>query len=163
MFYGLEGKKIILMDECHHLLENNVEFVGRMFIELRKQMVAPIALTQNYDDFLNSKIGRVIAVNSFNKIFFRQEIASSDFVTDFDKKKISSLVTKKGEYSEFYLKTSVNRKILRYLPSELEYELFTSDYEENLRQQAFFEHLTKVGFDFNKIIEAWVRIKYALN
>lgn len=161
-FYSLEGKKLILMDECHHLLKNNVGFVEKLFRELRKQMGSPIALTQNYSDFVGSEVGRVIAANSFYNIFFHQNIEESSFIDEFDKHQISSLQTVKGLYSEFYLKTEQNKKTLRFVPSKLEYELFTSDYSDNLSQKTFFKHLEACGFEYKKIMDAWVKVKYAM-
>lgn len=162
-FYSIEGRKILLMDECHHLLKSNIDFVEKVFRELRKKMGAPIALTQDFNDFISTPIGQVIANCSFYKIFFEQSISRSEFITDFDFDAISSVKTKKGQYSEFYLKSENHKKILKYVPTNFEYELFTSDYLDNKDQGRFMNMIEKLGYSFKEQLNMWVRFKYEIN
>ena len=125
-----KGRKLLILDECHYLLENNASFIEKNFRELRKKNGGVIALTQNFEDFSHSKIGRVIANNSFYKFFFKQNLHQSEWLDSFDLSRISFLKGEKGVFSEFYLKSFTNFKIIRFNASKLEKKLFSSTYEE---------------------------------
>ena len=158
-FNKLEGKKVMIMDECHSLLRNNAEYIETRFRELRKSFGAPIALTQSFDDFIRSDIGRIIAENTYYKFFFKQNIRLTEFVNEEDQAIINNLVTQKGVRSEFYLKSDFNKKSMSYFPSKLEYELFTSDYQDNQFFKTFYEENIKY-FNFKDLMHRLVEFKY---
>ena len=66
----------------------------------------------------------------------------------------------KGEYSEFYLKCSDFKKIMRYYPSTYEYELFTSDPAETQKQNRFLNYSKQMGWTLEQSIKAYARLKY---
>jgi type IV secretory pathway VirB4 component len=159
-FKDLKGKKIFVFDECWHLLEKNTSYIGECFRTFRKQGASAIAITQMYTDFLEKPIGRAIIQNSFYKFIFSQDLKEDEYFSSHDVEKIKSLKSINGDHSQFYLKTPFNKKIIRYYQTPLEYELFTSNFEENQKFNKFHDDLIK-HFDFKEIIEKWQRIKYA--
>lgn len=159
-FKELKGKKIFVFDECWHLLEKNTSYIGECFRTFRKQGASAIAITQMYTDFLEKPIGRAIIQNSFYKFIFSQDLKEDEYFSHHDVEKIKSLKSRSGDYSQFYLKTPFNKKIIRYYQTPLEYELFTSNFEENQKFNKFHDEWIP-HFDFKEIIEKWQRIKYA--
>jgi type IV secretory pathway VirB4 component len=159
-FKDLKGKKVFVFDECWHLLEKNTSYIGECFRTFRKQGASAIAITQMYTDFLEKPIGRAIIQNSFYKFIFSQDLKEDEYFSSHDVEKIKSLKSINGDHSQFYLKTPFNKKIIRYYQTPLEYELFTSNFEENQKFYKFHDDLIK-HFDFREIIEKWQRIKYA--
>ncbi len=112
-----------------------------------------------YTDFLEKPIGRAIIQNSFYKFIFSQDLKDDEYFSSHDVEKIKSLKSINGDHSQFYFKTPFNKKIIRYYQTPLEYELFTSNYEENQKFYKYHDDLIK-HFDFKEIIEKWQRIKY---
>ncbi len=158
-FKELKGKKVFVFDECWHLLEKNTSYIGECFRTFRKQGASAIAITQMYTDFLEKPIGRAIIQNSFYKFIFSQDLKDDEYFSSHDVEKIKSLKSINGDHSQFYFKTPFNKKIIRYYQTPLEYELFTSNYEENQKFYKYHDDLIK-HFDFKEIIEKWQRIKY---
>jgi conjugal transfer ATP-binding protein TraC len=158
-FYNIKGKRLLLMDECHHYLRNNTEFIEKTFRELRSKGGSAIAITQNFNDFLSTQIGKIIASCSFHKIFFKQEMDLNEYLDSDEVKLIKSLRSSKGNYSEFRIVTDFYKKILRYYPTFKEYELFTTDYFEIQNQNAFLE---KINSDsYKDKFEIYLGYKYA--
>ncbi|MEK6624667.1 MAG: hypothetical protein AABY86_06855, partial [Bdellovibrionota bacterium] len=73
------------------------------------------------------QLGRVIIQNTYFKLFFKQALSESEFLDATGKSLLDSVLSKKGAYSEFLFLTETHKKPLRFYPSALEYELFTSD------------------------------------
>lgn len=153
---SLKGRKILVLDECHYLLNRNPEFIETKFREARKHMMSVIALTQDFNDFLDSKIGATIAKCSNTLMLFNHQLGTSEFLCEFDVQRISSARTVKRKYSEMYIKRgSGKRKIVRYYPSSDDYKIFTSDYSDNTEFIKFKQ--TPIGelFSNEDIIDIW--------
>ena len=129
------------------------------FRTFRKKGAAAIAITQSLDDFLETHFGRIILQTTYHKFIFHQPLGLHTGFDEFDRERIRNIRTKKGSYSEFYYKSSKHRKTLRYYPTPLEYELFTSDKLENERMLPFLEEHLKY-FCFQEAMDKWVRAKY---
>lgn len=158
-FYNMSGKRILLMDECHHYLRNNSGFIEKTFRELRSKGGSAIAITQNFNDFLSTNIGKIIASCSFHKFFFKQEMDSNEYLSKNEIDSIKSLRSSKGNYSEFKILTDFYKKTLHYYPTFKEYELFTTDYFEIQEQDKF---LNKINLEnYKDKFEIYLGYKYA--
>jgi len=130
-FKNLDGKKIFIFDECWHLLNKNADYIAECFRTFRKHQASAIAISQNLDDFSITQLGRVIIQNTYWKLMFRQSLSASEFMDTHTIDLINSIQSKKGEYSEFLLLSEDHKKPIRYYPTYLEYQLFTSDRQDN--------------------------------
>ncbi len=157
-FKNLKGKKIFIFDECWHLLLKNADYIAECFRTFRKHQASAVAISQNLDDFSESQLGRVIIQNTYFKFLFKQSLNASEFLDVHAKSLLDSIHSKKGEYSEFLLLTEEIKKPVRFYPSSLEYQLFTSDRGDNNQ----FEHyLAEKGkfIPFKEAIKNFTKIK----
>ncbi len=158
-FKHLEGRRIFIFDEVWSFLNKNADYITECFRTFRKHGASAIAISQGLEDFVQTPLGLAIAQNSFTKFYFNQSITQSSFIDQFDHIRIKELMTKKGSHSEFYLKSEVSRKRIHFYPTYLEYELFTSNYEDNLIFEAFLEENKKI-FKFWEVLDRYVHFKY---
>lgn len=159
-FKQLEGRRIMILEECWNLLSSVSTFVEEFYRTFRKKNASVWAVSQGFDDFTSSKIGRVIIQNSNHKLFFSQNLPESEFLTNFDVSRIESVRSEKGRFSEFYYKNSENRKILRYFASDLEVELFNTTPGASEQLEAFINQNSSI-FTYKDCVEKFTRIKYA--
>ncbi len=153
------GKRIFIFDECWNLLENNARYIAECFRTFRKHNASAIAISQNIDDFSETELGKVIIQNTFYKILFRQTVSNNVFLSPYEKELIQELRSQKRKYSEFIVISEDIRKIARFYPSAIEYELFTSDKSD---MESFDRYFKEVGqyFGFHRAIENYVSAKY---
>lgn len=158
-FKNLEGKRIFVFDEVWSFLTKNANYIAECFRTFRKHGASAIAISQGIEEFTQTPLGLVIAQNCFTKLYFNQHSQSKSFLDEFDQQRIKSLMTKKGSHSEFYLKSETIKKIVQFYPSYLEYELFTTNHEDN---QSFnvFRQLNENIFNFKEIMKRFVDFKY---
>lgn len=159
LFKSLEGRKIFVFDECWHLLERNATYIEECFRTFRKHNASAVAISQTLDDFAESKIGRVIINTSYTKFLFRQDIRESEFIDANAKRLLETVQSRKGLYSEFLYKSEVGLKPLRYVPTALEYELYTSDPADTESFKAYMEEKGRI-LSFKKAIENYTHIKH---
>lgn len=157
-FKALPDKKIFVFDECWHLLLKNADYIAECFRTFRKHQASAVAISQNLDDFSESQLGRVIIQNTYFKFLFKQSLKESEFLDNHSKSLLDSILSKKGEFSEFLLLTETTRKPLRFYPTPLEYQLFTSDRVDG---QQFETYLTDGGkyLPFAEAIINFTKIK----
>ncbi len=158
-FNHLEGKRVFIFDEVWDFLTNNAEYIAECFRTFRKSGASAIAISQGIDDFSETQMGKVIAKLCSTKILFQQTIEASSEITSFDVERIRELSTKRKEYSEFYVKTEHHRKIARFYPTALEYELFTSNHNDRNSFDRFHGHYAEY-FSFPEIMDRYVDFKY---
>lgn len=158
-FKHLEGRKIFVFDEVWSFLRKNASYVEESFRTFRKENASAIAISQALHDFTSTPLGRVIADLSYYKFLFSQNTDEVSGLTSFDKEKIKSIKSKKGFYSEFYLKTESLKKVLRFYPTTLEYVLFNTEPVEKIELQKF-ETIFAPFFGFKNIIERFIDFKY---
>jgi len=160
-FKQLEGRRIFIFDEVWSFLNKNADYITECFRTFRKHGASAIAISQGLEDFIQTPLGLAIAQNSFTKFYFNQSVTTSNFsfLDDFDQLRIKELATKKGSHSEFYLKSEVNRKLIHFYPTYLEYELFTSNFEDNLSFEVFLKENEKI-FKFWEVLDRYVHFKY---
>ncbi len=158
-FKNLEGKRVFIFDEVWSFLNKNADYIAECFRTFRKHGASAIAISQGIEDFVQTPLGLAIAQNSYTKFYFSQSSHNNLFLDELDQQRIKTLMTRKGNHSEFYIKTENIRKIALFYPSYLEYELFTSNFEDNLSFEKFKaqnEHF----FDFPEITNRYVHFKY---
>jgi len=159
-FNRLEGRKIFIFDEVWSFLRNNADYIEECFRTFRKHGGSAIPITQGLDDYTDeNSLGRIIPKLCSTKIFFQQLVGNSELVDSFDKDKIGELSTKRKKYSEFYIKTEFHRKIVRYYPTPIEYELGTSNDLDRTSFDRFYEQNVDY-FEFPEIMNRFVEFKY---
>ena len=156
---NLKGQKIFVFEECWHTLQKNIGHLGEFFRTSRAQGISCVAITQCLDDLLESELGKIIAENSYFKIFFSAAQRENESLDEHDLKRIADLKSLKGQYSEFYLKTPLHRKSLRFYPTPVEYERFTSHFEDRKKIDQFILEFEN-HFDYKTLIHRWTELKY---
>lgn len=158
-FKNLDGKRIFIFDEVWSFLTKNADYIAECFRTFRKHGASAIAISQGIEDFIQTPLGMAIAQNSYTKFYFSQVSECRAFLDEFDQNKIRTLFTKKGNHSEFYIKTETIKKIVQFYPSYLEYEIFTSNYEDNLSFESFKKQ-NEDFFNFPEVVKRYVHFKY---
>jgi hypothetical protein len=160
-FKHLEGEKIFIFDECWHLLLKNADYIAECFRTFRKNKASAVAISQNLDDFSESQLGRVIIQNTYFKFLFRQSLTTSEFIDAHAKLLLDSVHSIKGAYSEFLFLMETMNKPIRFYPTPLEYQVMTSDREDN---KQFEEYLSNGGkfIPFEEAIKNFTQIKHPL-
>lgn len=155
------GKEFCLViDEAHRAFKHDPEFLEERVREMRVLNSSLITITQKYSDLIKNYFGQVVADNSYHKIFFSQEVEIGEGgLTPFDVSQIKSLRTQKGEYSEFYYKSEVQRKVVRYYATKKDLEVFGS--ESDSAQMLKFIRDNIQYFSVESLINQWVGRKYA--
>jgi hypothetical protein len=157
-FKNLQGKKIFVFDECWHLLTKNADYIAECFRTFRKHEASAIAISQNLDDFSGSQLGRVIIQNTYFKFLFKQALNESEFIDSTTRSLLGEIQSKKGVYSEFLYFTEIHKKPVRYCPSPLEYELFTSDRNDNKKFEFYMNEKGRF-LEFKDAIQNFTEIK----
>lgn len=158
-FKHLEGRKLFVFDEVWKFLRSNSQYIEECFRTFRKHGGATLAITQAISDSEEGSLTKIIPKLCSTKIFFQQTVGDSEFLTSFDKEKIKSLSTKVKKFSELYIKTDFHRKIVRYYPTPLEYELGTSNDLDRVSFEKFYEQNEGL-FEFPEIMHRFVDFKY---
>ncbi|MBT7817511.1 MAG: type IV secretion system DNA-binding domain-containing protein [Polaribacter sp.] len=159
-FKSLEGRRIMILEECWNLLSSVSSFVEEFYRTFRKKNASVWAVSQGFDDFTSSSVGKVVIQNSNHKLLFSQNVLESEFLSKFDTESIHLAKSSRGEYSEFYYKSQSTRKTVRYVASALEYELFnTSHGDSDLLNDFINDHIDYFGF--RACVEKFTRINNA--
>lgn len=128
--------KFVVFDECWKLLkdETGLNFIEEIFRTVRKYYCSAIAISQDLQDFLNSKISSALLPNCSIKWILMQNQA--DFsrmreaigLNDNEIALIQSLRQKKGQYSEAFLAAGPQKRTIAvFQPTPLELWLATTD------------------------------------
>ncbi|MDC1174640.1 hypothetical protein OAT67_04575 [Bacteriovoracaceae bacterium] len=162
-----EREKILVFDECWSFLVHHAEFIDECFRTFRKSGAFPIAISQGLNDFkmLGDELCNSITNNSYFKIFFPQELETSNEITEFDIFNLGSLQFEKGNYSDCYLKSTDNRyrKNIRTFLTPLELELFHTEAGEDDHLNLFIKK-NRDFFKSNKeATNAFIGLKYGQN
>lgn len=142
---GKEKRKIFGLDEAWEFLsdddggsEHIKAFLEAGWRRFRKYNAAGIAISQSLMDYYKSSVGEAIISNSQWKVLLRQEPEQVDQAkstgkfsgTDQEFELLKSLHTRKGEYSEIYIRGSTGAQIVRlYVPRYMQL-MFTTDPDE---------------------------------
>lgn len=128
--------KFIVFDECWKLLRDEAAlvFIEEVFRTVRKYYCSATAISQDLSDFLNSKISSALLPNCSIKWLLMQN--QSDFskikdalgLNDNEIALIQSLHQKKGEFSESFLLSGPDHRIVAVIePTPLELWIATTD------------------------------------
>ncbi|MEI8348333.1 MAG: hypothetical protein WCG27_12770, partial [Pseudomonadota bacterium] len=158
-FKNLPGRKIFVFDECWHLLNKHADYITECFRTFRKYEACALAIGQNLNDFISTSVGKAIVENTHYKILFRQDLAANEYLGVGVASKLSSIHSKKGAYSESLFIFENLSKAVRYYPTPLEYELFTSDKTDNDHFQKYVSDCGRF-LEFPQALENYVSIKY---
>ncbi|MCY4644379.1 MAG: hypothetical protein OXB88_07150 [Bacteriovoracales bacterium] len=156
---SLKGRKIFVFEECWFGLQHDIAHLGEFFRTSRALGIGCMAVTQCFDDLLKSDLGKIIAENTYFKIFFSAPKKQNEYLGEHDLERIESLSSVKGQYSEFYLKSPSHRKTLRFYPTPLEHERFTSSFEDRKKIDRFISRFQE-HFDYKTLIQRWTELKY---
>ncbi len=162
-FENIGIKKILVLDECWQLLK---ETQGTALVEVfyrtaRKMNAGVLSISQNPEDFLDSKISGVMINNSSVKYILRLK-KGHDKLAQFglnenEIRAIEELEVKPGFYSETFVKFDDRAVILKLEPSALDYWIATTDpidlveetkIRESERNLNPFERLEKLANQF---------------
>lgn len=158
-FDHIEGRRIFAFDEVWKFLETVGDYIEEKSRTIRKDLASMIGISQNVDDFLATKAGRAFMQNAFHKCIFNQTIVDKNFFNEEEKRKILECNTVNGVYSEFFYKSELSNKILRFYPTKFEYNLFASHKDHNTRLFNFFESFCK-GMKFKESFDYYMELVY---
>ncbi len=132
-FENVNRKKILVLDECWHLLKKTqgVDLIELFFRTMRKMNGAVLAISQNPEDFLSSEIAGVMANNAHVKYILRlkkghEELGDFGF-NENQVRAVRELEVKPGRYSEIFILFDQRSVLAKLEPSPLEYWIATTD------------------------------------
>jgi conjugal transfer ATP-binding protein TraC len=154
-----DKRKFLLIDEAWSLLntENTAVFLENAYRTFRKYRCSVIAITQQVEDFTRTIAGKTILANAVNRIFLAQNpevierMKETLSLTEAEVNILNSIKTRKGEYSEAFVKLEERQGIIRLIPSEFSYWLFTTDPKD-------IQKLTEIQEKHNCDIETAIKI-----
>lgn len=160
-FKNIVGRKLFFFEECWENFKNNPDYIEECFRTFRKMDASAIAITQGVTDFLNQNVGvgEIVFNNSCHKFYLGQDRIPEKLIHEEDIEIITSLRTVQGMYSEFLYKEESLRKVCRFAPNEIEYELFTSKKTDNDLIERFISPIEET-IGFKRAMEKWVDVKY---
>lgn len=132
-FENLAIKKILVLDECWQLLKDSqgTELVEVFYRTARKLNAGVLSISQNPEDFLDSKISGVMVNNSPIKYILRLKKGHEKLAAfGFNENEILAareLEVRPGHYSEVFIKFDDHAVIAKVEPNPLEYWIATTD------------------------------------
>ncbi|MFZ3397528.1 TraC family protein [Vibrio harveyi] len=165
---GKDKRKIFGLDEAWEFLSDDDggsqhirAFLEAGWRRFRKYNACGIAISQSINDYYNSRVGTAIIANSQWKVLLRQEPEQVDQAqaagqfsgNDQDFQLLKSLHTRKGEYSEIYIRGSSGAEVVRlYVPRYMQL-MFTTDPEE----LKVIEKYRKAGMSIREAIDFMIK------
>jgi len=127
--------KFLIFDESWKLLENEAgaTFIASVFRTFRKYMASAIAISQNIDDFAESRVANAILPNASIKWVLKQKGADQErlksvlSLNENEAELVASLHQERGSYSEAFLIAEDQRAVVLIESTPLEYWLATTD------------------------------------
>ncbi|MFA5391780.1 MAG: ATP-binding protein, partial [Candidatus Omnitrophota bacterium] len=132
-FENLGIKKILVLDECWQLLKESqgTELVEVFYRTARKLNAGVLSISQNPEDFLESKISGVMVNNSPIKYILRlkkgHEKLAAFSLNENEILAARELEVRPGHYSEVFIKFDDHGVIAKVEPNPLEYWIATTD------------------------------------
>lgn len=123
-------KRMLVIDEAWVMMqhENSAKFLYSIAKRARKYYLGLTAITQDVEDFLDSKYGKAVVANSSLQMLFRQSPASIDIIADTfnltDGEKFLLLESAVGEGLFF---AGTNHAAIKVVASYIEDRIVTSD------------------------------------
>ncbi|MHB1934437.1 MAG: VirB4 family type IV secretion system protein [Leptospirillum sp.] len=152
---GVPGRKLyLLFDEAHRILRElkGTEFLSHLYRTVRKWGGGVIAVTQSPEDFLEEDLAAGLLNNTFWKWVFplangHDRLLEMGF-EERERDVIRTLSGERGKFSEGFLRTGSDSRILRLEASPLAFWLGARSPEED---RIFQETLAREG-DFRKAL-----------
>lgn len=150
-----------IFDECWHIFDKCPEILREKAKTSRKKQDANIFITQEIVELAENykELSKAIIANTYGKIYFNQPDLNHSVLNDFDKRNIQMINSKKGKYSEFYYQSIHHKKIARFYPDALLYELCNSERDEIKKQERFIKTLKGI-ISYPEAINRYVELKY---
>ena len=132
-FENIALKKILVLDECWRLLKESqgTDLVEVFYRTARKMNAGVLSISQNPEDFLESKIASVIINNSPIKYILRlhksHEALGRFGLNPNEIQAIRELEVRPGHYSEVFIKFDEQHVLVKLEPTALEYWIATTD------------------------------------
>ena len=127
-------KKRILMDECWELLKSksSSHFMEYCVRTLRKTGSGITFITQGVEEIASHPIGSAILGNTATKFVLMQKgdlatLQKNLKLNNQEMALVSSLQSKKGEYSESFMIVGDDKAVIRTYPSDMEYNIANSE------------------------------------
>ncbi len=128
-------RKFLLIDEAWSLLntENTATFLENAYRTFRKYRCSVVAITQQVEDFTRTIAGKTILANAVNRIFLAQNpevierMKETLSLSPPEINVLKAVKTQKGLYSEAVVKLEEKQGVIRLVPSNFAYWLFTTD------------------------------------
>jgi len=135
-------KRILVVDEAWYLMkhEDSAEFLRGIVKRGRKYYLGVTTITQDVDDFLGTTFGKEIVTNSAIQILLKQHTAAIEQIGEVfylsEGEKQFLLSAEKGEGIFF---AGQNHVAIQIIASADEHNLITSNPEDILKKQKFFD------------------------
>jgi type IV secretory pathway VirB4 component len=139
-FENLGIKKLLVLDECWHLLKESqgTELVEVFYRTARKMNAGVLSISQNPEDFLDAKVAGVMINNSPVKYILRlkkgHERLSAFGFNENEIQAVRELEGRPGFYSEVFIKFDQAAVVAKVEPSPLEYWIATTDPQDSVEE-----------------------------
>jgi len=123
-------KRMLVIDEAWIMMqhENSAKFLYSIAKRARKYYLGLTTITQDVEDFLDSKYGKAIVANSSLQILFRQSPASIDIVADtFNLNEEEKFLLLESAVGEGLFFAGTSRAAIKVVASYVEDKIVTSD------------------------------------
>lgn len=138
-------KRLLVIDEAWILMqhEDSAKFLYSIAKRARKYWLGLTTITQDVEDFLNSKYGKAIVSNSSLQLLFRQSPASIDIVANtFNLTEGEKFLLLESDVGEGLFFAGTKHAAIKVVASYIEDKIATSD-PEQLAQLAALNKLEK--------------------
>ena len=132
-FENVRTKKILVLDECWRFLKEaqGSELIENFYRTARKMNAGVLSISQNPEDFLDSKIAGVMINNSSVKYILRlkkgQEKLGNFGLNENEIRAVNDIEVKPGHFAECFIKFDEHGAIIKLSPNPLEYWISTTD------------------------------------
>ncbi|HRK61723.1 MAG TPA: ATP-binding protein [Candidatus Omnitrophota bacterium] len=132
-FENVGTKKMLVLDECWRFLKEaqGSDLIENFYRTARKMNAGVLSISQNPEDFLDSKISGVMINNSSVKYILRlkkgHEKLQGFGLNENEIRAISEIEVKPGHYAECFIKFDEHGVLVRLSPNPLEYWISTTD------------------------------------
>jgi len=123
-------KRMLVIDEAWIMMqhENSAKFLYSIAKRARKYYLGLTTITQDVEDFLDSKYGKAIVANSSLQLLFRQSPASIDIVAEtFNLTQGEKFLLLESEVGEGLFFAGTNHAAIKVVASFVEDKIVTSD------------------------------------
>lgn len=135
-FENVRTKKILVLDECWRFLKEaqGSDLIENFYRTARKMNAGVLSISQNPEDFLDSKISGVMINNSSVKYILRlkkgHEKLQSFGLNENEIRAVDEIEVKPGHFAECFIKFDERGVLVKLSPNPLEYWISTTDAQD---------------------------------